>query len=1271
METRLRRDGLDAQTGSKLTPVAVEWSPPETLDEYHLVRLLGRGAMGAVYLAHDKLLDRPVAVKFVPGATDPVVRARVFEEARAIARLQHPNVVAIYRVAEVAGHPYLVSEYVRGTPLDQVARPIAWKEILPLATDLARGLAAAHRSGVLHRDVKPANAIVTEEGRGKLLDFGLARVLDGDEPLALPPKPHEASRSDKHLAAIDATMSSIGINPIASGSTQSSEDSFDAAAPDRSLALGGAVPRAAGTPLYMAPELWRGEPATRRTDLYAFGIMLYELLAGTAPHRGIAMADLGEAVQYRIVPPLFEANSDVAPPLAAIVDRLIERDAAARFASADELVLALEECDAPKTVLPDGNPYRGLAAFESTHGALFFGRRGEVRELVDRVLHQPLVIVGGDSGTGKSSLCRAGVLPWLVDHGGWERVDVVPGRHPVKSLAVALASWCKLGTDQVEELIFDGGEAIAREVRKAATGKRLVLFVDQLEELLTLATPGHARLAAAALANLGEYAMTVRVLATARSDFLSRLATLPGLREEMGRALYFLLPLTAERIREVIVRPAQAKGVTFESEALVDKLVEQTGAAAGGLPLLQFTLAELWDARAGHVIREDALATAGGVEGALARHADRLLAGLDADGRDAARRLLLRLVTADGTRARRTAAELLGEEALRGERAALEALVRGRIVVANDEAYEIAHEALLTSWSTLQEWRRQSAADHAVRLRVEHAAAAWQRMGRPRDLLWARRQVREADLLEREALAPREAAFLSASRNALAGKRVVALAVTAVAIAASIVGIVVIRSRAREQLESVIAEHVRTSNAAFTEARELGSRRDAARDRAFGLFDRGRWTEAEAAWADAQALREGEASKFRAASRDLENALSLDPTRATSRALLVELLAARLHRAELDRDANAIDELSGRLVAYDDEGMYRTTLAAGAKLELAVTPASAEVTIERGTSRERLGRTNELEPGSVVLVVEATGRIPVRVPLVLRRGAIAHATIALPAVAPSGMVYIPAGAFLFGSDDGDDLRRGFLNAAPLHEVVTPAYWIARHEVTFADWITYLDELPPDERKRRIPSSITTQNALELVELGLKKWRLDLTPTTKKYSALTGQRFVYDKRTQRRDQDWLKFPVTAISFDDALAYAAWLAKTGRIPGARLCDEYEWERAGRGADGRTFPSGSALAPDDANIDVTYGREPLAFGPDEVGAHPRSRSVFGVDDLAGNVWEWTRSVAIPGAPVYRGGGWYNAALSSRSVNREPGEPTQRNVLIGIRLCASVIPN
>jgi serine/threonine protein kinase/formylglycine-generating enzyme required for sulfatase activity len=1251
--------------------VGEDWRPPDELDEYRLVRELGRGATGQVYLAHDQLLDRPVAVKFVPKATDPVARSRVFEEARAIARLQHPNVVAIYRVAELEGSPYLVSEYIRGQTLDQMARPVPWQKALRLAIDLANGLAAAHRGGVLHRDVKPANAIVTEDGRGKLLDFGLARVFYGTEPAVEPPLEPPRERERAH-AAVDVTASA---RPVVASGSDTTGDSFDPGAPDRPLPIATAGPRAAGTPLYMAPELWRGEPATRRTDLYAFGVLLYELIVGTAPHRGLPLAELGEAVQHRDVPRLGEVMPGVDPAFAAIVDRLIEREAAARFTSADALVLALEECSAPPTVLPEGNPYRGLAVFESAHTALFFGRRSEIRELVDRVTNEPLVVIGGDSGTGKSSLCRAGVLPWLVEHGKWARVDFVPGRHPARALARALGTWTG---DDTEFDLHESPSTVAREIRRIAEAKKLglLLFVDQLEELMTLSDPEEAKQVSAILAGLGEHAASVRVLATARSDFLSRLATLPGLRDAMGRALYFLLPLTSERIREAIVRPAAAKGVAFENESLVDLLVEQTEQAPGGLPLLQFTLAELWDARDADAktIQTASLAALGGVGGALARHADRLIAGLDADEREAARRLLLRLVTADGTRARRTEAELLTEAAdpRAHERRALEVLVRGRIVVASDVQqglYEIAHEALLTSWSTLGDWRRQSVADHAVRVRLEQAATAWDRMGRPRDLLWAARQLRETRDLDRETLAPRETAFLSVSRSAIGRRRLIAFAVAAALIAGIAIVTLRIRARARADLEAIIAEHTDRARLAFAEAKTLGDQLDRARSRAFELYDAHRWPEAETVWSQTEALRASEAARYRAASTSLENALSIAPTRGSLRTSLAELLFSRLQRAERDRDSSLVDELAGRLAAHDIDGRFRTTLDAAATIELDLTPATAQVWIERG-ARERVeGRSLTVPPGHLVLAVEAPGHAPVRMPLLLARGQTSRVTLALPPIqrVPRGMVYVPAGTFLFGSDDNDDLRRSFLNAAPLHEVRTPAYWIAQHEVTFAEWIEYLDELPADERKLRTPSSITTQNALELIELGPKRWRLVLSPTTHKYTVETGQRLHYEKRDRRTDQDWLKFPVTAISFADARAYAAWLADTKRIPGARLCDEYEWERAARGADGRTFPSGPTLAQDDANIDVTYGREPLAFGPDEVGSHPRSRSVFGVDDLAGNVWEWTRSVAIPETPVYRGGGYYNAQLSSRSVNREPGEPTQRNVLIGIRLCVS----
>ncbi|HET7506431.1 MAG TPA: SUMF1/EgtB/PvdO family nonheme iron enzyme, partial [Kofleriaceae bacterium] len=187
------------------------------------------------------------------------------------------------------------------------------------------------------------------------------------------------------------------------------------------------------------------------------------------------------------------------------------------------------------------------------------------------------------------------------------------------------------------------------------------------------------------------------------------------------------------------------------------------------------------------------------------------------------------------------------------------------------------------------------------------------------------------------------------------------------------------------------------------------------------------------------------------------------------------------------------------------------------------------------------------------------------------------------------------------------------------------------------------------------------------EIGPGRWRLVMTPTTRTYTAETGEPLRYEHRTRRAVQDWTRFPVAGVSYEDVVAFAAWLDRTRRIPGARLCDEYEWERAARGADARMFPAGSTLAADDANIDVTYGRDPLAFGPDEVGSHPASRSPVGAEDMAGNVWEWARSVETPDAPVSRGGGWYNGTPSARLVNREYGEPTQRHAFIGARLCAT----
>ncbi len=174
------------------------------------------------------------------------------------------------------------------------------------------------------------------------------------------------------------------------------------------------------------------------------------------------------------------------------------------------------------------------------------------------------------------------------------------------------------------------------------------------------------------------------------------------------------------------------------------------------------------------------------------------------------------------------------------------------------------------------------------------------------------------------------------------------------------------------------------------------------------------------------------------------------------------------------------------------------------------------------------------------------------------------------------------------------------------------------------------------------------------------------PNVVAYEAREGEPIRYASRPQGQAQDWRRMPVGAIDYEDARAYAAWVASSGRVPGARLCNEREWERAARGADEREYPQGDVLLPTQANFDETYGKQGPNFGPDEVGSHPGSRSPFGVDDLSGNVWEWTDSALAPGRSVARGGSYYYASSTARVTNRESPEPNFRDLSVGLRLCA-----
>ena len=224
---------------------------PETFGHYELIRLLGRGGMGEVHLARDTLLDREVAIKLLPEslADDEDLRKRLLREARAAATLNHPNVTTIHEVGEIDGRDYIVQEYLDGRPLNELIaeRTLPLSELADLAVPLAEALEYAHQHGVIHRDLKPANVVITTLGHAKLLDFGLAKVLQDD-----------ANQSQQ----VDNTTT---------------------------LTLVGAV---FGTPSAMSPEQALGKVVDARSDVFAFGALLYEMASGKPAFLGTNLGDI-------------------------------------------------------------------------------------------------------------------------------------------------------------------------------------------------------------------------------------------------------------------------------------------------------------------------------------------------------------------------------------------------------------------------------------------------------------------------------------------------------------------------------------------------------------------------------------------------------------------------------------------------------------------------------------------------------------------------------------------------------------------------------------------------------------------------------------------------------------------------------------------------------------------------------------------------------------------------------------------------------------------
>src|SRR5262245_6942882 len=274
-----------------------------TFGHYRIIERLGAGGMGEVYRAHDTHLDRDVAIKVLkPGTLDDSARRRFRREAEALSRLNHAHIATVHDFDTTDGADFLVMEYVAGATLSQriASGPLSEREIATLAGDVAPALEEAHERGIVHRDLKPANIVVTPKGRAKVLDFGVAHL--------------SGTTADLQQTITQTTTEAVGTLP------------------------------------YMAPEQVRGEAIDARTDIYALGVVLFEMATGQRPFDEPHSGRLADAILHAPIPSPGQLQPRLNPELERITLKCLERDPENRYQSAKEVSIDLRRLAAPTTV---------------------------------------------------------------------------------------------------------------------------------------------------------------------------------------------------------------------------------------------------------------------------------------------------------------------------------------------------------------------------------------------------------------------------------------------------------------------------------------------------------------------------------------------------------------------------------------------------------------------------------------------------------------------------------------------------------------------------------------------------------------------------------------------------------------------------------------------------------------------------------------------------------------------------------------------------------
>lgn len=762
-----------------------------SLKGYELREQIGTGSSGVVYRAYQTSVGREVAIKMIlpQYANDPEFIRRFEVEAQLIARLEHPHIVPLIDYWRDPEGAYLV---MRWLPLNlrTAIKRAAWS---PAATarlleQLADSLAVAHRENVIHRDIKPENILLDEDQNAYLSDFSIARDL-----------------------------------------------SLWANAENQDYST---------SPAYISPEQIQHEPLTPRTDIYALGIVIYELLTGvratanaTSPEEylhwhlhtalspvhsryGHLPAALDEVLatatakdpthRYanvrrfaaafraalpvtasRTLPqplpePLTEREQEVLRWIVAdltneqIAQRLvlsrstvkwyvkqiyskldthsrlqtIERAHHLNLVQSSTTTRALgkevaagylsDRADASGSELV--NPFKGLRAFQEADQANFFGRASVVERLLNRLSEREarLLVLIGPSGSGKSSLIKAGLLPALRQGALTSSphpfvAEMVPGTHPLEELEAAVLRVSVNPLPGLLEQVHQDRRGLVRAVKRILPTdpeSELFLVIDQFEELFMLVPDENTRqqFIENLLSAISDARGRVRVLVTLRADFYDRPLMYPRLAEWVRLHTEVLTPLTAREMEQAIVAPLDRIGVRLE-EGLLATIIHDVSEQPGALPLLQYALTELFEHRDGPTLTLEAYHQTGGVLGALSRRADSVYNHLDGHAQELARQVFLRLVTlgegTEDTRRRSPLTELVSLdnestiEDMINSFTGYRLLTLDRDPLTHTPTVDIAHEALIRTWGKLHDWLAESRDDVRIQRGLAQSTAEW------------------------------------------------------------------------------------------------------------------------------------------------------------------------------------------------------------------------------------------------------------------------------------------------------------------------------------------------------------------------------------------------------------------------------------------------------------------------------------------------------------------------------------------------------------------